>query len=93
LIHLFSLPIPYTIVQEKKGGLECTKKQWYWLLAIIDLSSAKSSTRLVGSEGWSDINILNRSGAITAPRGTPALIGCGEEMNEPYRTEKNRSSK
>lgn len=53
------------------------------LLVIIALSSAKSPVRLVGSVGWSDINMLNRSGPIAAPWGTPALISCGEEMDEP----------
>jgi len=47
------------------------------------LSSAKSAMRLVGSVGWSYKKILNSRGAVTAPRGTPALIGFGKEVDVP----------
>lgn len=60
------------------------------LLAIRALSSAKSPTRIVGSVGWLDMKMLNKRGAVTA---TPALIGFGGEIDKPYRTEKNRSSR
>jgi len=43
--------------------------------------------------GWSEMKILNNRGAVTASWGISALIGFGEELDEPYRTEKNRSSK
>jgi len=54
-----------------------------WLVAISALSSAKSAMRLVGSVGWSYRKILNSKGAETAPCGTPAWIGFGEEVAEP----------
>ncbi|KAL4153516.1 hypothetical protein QTP88_001349 [Uroleucon formosanum] len=37
------------------------------LLVIIALSSAKSPTREVGIVGWSDMKMLNKRGAVTAP--------------------------
>jgi len=52
-------------------------------VAISALSSAKSAMRLVGSVGWSYKKILNSKGAVTAPWGTPALIGFGQEVAEP----------
>jgi len=37
------------------------------LLVIIALSSAKSPTREVGIVGWSDMKMLDKRGAVTAP--------------------------
>jgi len=37
----------------------------------------------VGSVGWSCRKILNSKRAVTAPWGTSALIGFGEEVAEP----------
>lgn len=41
---------------------------------------AKSPTRMIGSVDWSEINMLNNKGAITAHCGTLAFISLGVKI-------------
>jgi hypothetical protein len=72
--------------------------RWFWikfeavsgfeLKARSALSSAKSPVVVWTVVGWSEMNMLNSSGAATAPWGTPAQIGKILDMADPERTEK-----
>lgn len=44
---------------------------------------------MVGSVGWSEINMSNNKDAITVPCGTLASIFFGVKMADSYRNEKN----
>lgn len=60
------------------------------LSAIITLSSAKSPVIVWLVVGWSEMYRLNKSGAATAPWGTPAWMGFISDNAEPERTIKYR---
>jgi hypothetical protein len=72
--------------------------KWFWIKfeAVSEfewkarnaLSSAKSPVVVWTVVGWSEMNMLNSSGAATAPWGTPAQIGKILDMANPERTEK-----
>jgi len=63
------------------------------LSAIIALSSAKSPVIVWLVVGWSEMYRLNKSGATTAPWGTPAWMGFISDKAEPERTTKFLSSR